>query len=646
MLIVAVGVIGSAALSLVIWRCIFEIASNDISAFTIIPCYLGALISISPVVILPLDITSSLLGQKNEYFFTLIKIFWKVTYFILFILCWLIFPILLEYELSGDFDHNKKLRASFERNKNRWITQIIVISILSILYLTVFNLRNSKFSISSMCIAVAHFWGMAQITFLWGYGLVAIPSKIKNTCRLLDKGEMVRKLNKYYIILHNLEDLMAINHHELKILNDKLKYLYSISEEECKKNTLGKMIKVINESRSALIRTNEYFGEILSLNNINSKHSFEKEITMEDLITFNRELKLLIAEEKRIYYLWESTLSSSWKLENLIINEQCFCIESENSPLIFSSIITLPMQIFSINKNDLRNNNRVFIENNLIKSHEVVGIIDNTFSKSSLVKIIELIKYIGHYFVKKITSINDNHLNNFVYTSSLITSIGIIIAEATMYFPNLNVSLYSHLIRICSQIKYLNDRIRFILLYFICQILLIYVYVCTYWGLFHFKIPKKYGIYFNNHTDGPCIVFFSQFLCKLSTALCFHYLSILKTEETEFGKFYGKQIQHLNIFGKDFNVFFFPVVVVLVYAINIFDLQGKLIRSSGIYYIFFEHYIFDDGVIGPNTETESTWNEKISNGKRISEVQKTKKTMQLHQHQEMCECINCTKTPF
>lgn len=632
MLIIAVGIIGSTTLCLIIWKCIFEIASSDISAFTIIPCYLGALISISPVIILPLDITTSLLGQKNERFFAFIIIFWKVAYFILFILCWVIFPILLEYELSGDFDHNKKLRTSFERNKNRWITQITIVSVLSILYHTVFNLRNSKFSISSMCIAVAHFWGMAQITFLWGYGLVAIPLKIKNSRRLLDKDEIMRKLNKYYIILHNLEDLMAINHHELKILNDKLKYLYSISEEEDKKNTIGKMVKVINESRSALARNNEYFGEIFSLSNLDFKNSIEKEVNMEDLTTFNRELKLLIAEEKRIYYLWESTLSNSWKLENLMAHEQCLFIENENDPFIFSSI-TLPMQILN-SKNKLGENSSVFIEdNNSIKSHTAAGVIDDTLSSKSIVKIIELIKCRRYYFLKRITSTKNNHLNNFFYISSLITSIGIIIAEATMYFPNLNISLYSHLIRICSRTKYLNDYIRFILLYFICQFLLIYAYICTYWGLFYFKIPKKYGIYFNNHTDGPCIVFFSQFLCKLSTALCFHFLSILKTEETEFGKFYGKQIQHLNIFGKDFNVFFFPVVVVLVYAINIFDLQGKLIRNSGIYYIFFEYYIFDGDVIGPNTETESTGNEKISNGKRISEVQKMKKIMEQHQRQ-------------
>ncbi|OII74855.1 uncharacterized protein cubi_02987 [Cryptosporidium ubiquitum] len=633
MLIAALGILGSLTLSFFLWRYIDEIASDEISTFTIVPCYLGVLISISPIIILPFDVASSLLGHVNNNYFIFVKFFWKSGYFILFILCWVIFPILLEYELSGDFDHQKKLKTSLERNKNYWITQITVIAISSILYLTVFNLHNSKFSISSMCIAIAHFWGMAQITFLWGYGLVAIPSKIKNSRKLINKSDMIRKLNKFYTILHNLEDWKAINHHEIKKLNDKLNYLYSISSEEHKKIIIGRMIKAINENRTALIRSN-YFGETDPSKNKDIWNSSEKNsIKFEDLIAFNRELKLLIAEEKRIYYLWESTLSNSWKLENLIVqNEEYLRTKNEDNPLIFSSKITLPMHAINYNLGD---DSDISLEsNNLVRNDKIIEIMDRTIFQTNNFKTknIEIIKRLRHLVKNKLT-IKNNHLNHFLYSLSLITSIGIIIAEATMYFPNLNISLYSHIVRICSQIKYMNYYIKFILVYLICQFLLIYVFLCTYWGLFNFKIPKKYGIYFNKHTDGPCIVFFSQFLCKLSTALCFHYLSILKIEKTEFGKFYGKQIQHLlDIFGKDFNIFFFPIIVVLVYVINIFDLQGKLIRNSGIYHIFFEYYIFDDDVIGSNAETESNDNEKISSGKKISEVQKIKKLMELNYH--------------
>ncbi|KAH8582547.1 eukaryote specific membrane s signal peptide plus 8 transmembrane domain [Cryptosporidium sp. chipmunk genotype I] len=630
MLVALVGTLGSLTLSFFLWKCIDEIASDDISTFTIIPCYLGALISISPIIILPFDVAGSLLGYKNNDYFTIVKIFWKLAYFVLFILCWVIFPILLEYELSGDFDHNKKLKTSLERNKNHWITQIVLIAISSILYLTVFNLHNSKFSISSMCIAVAHFWGMAQITFLWGFGLVAIPTKIKNSRKLVNKNDIIRNLNRYYTILHNLEDWKAINHHEIKKLNDKLNYLYSISSDEYTKITIGKMIKVINESKAALIDNNNYLKEIYPSNKIELMNLPEKNIlTIENLITINRELKLLIAEQKRIYYLWESTLSNSWKLENLMVSvETDLCDKSENSPLIFSSRKTLPMHI----SNDNLGNDSIVsaVSNNLITNDKAM---DGALLPTNNLRIKkkEMIISIGYYLFEKMLTVKNKHLSQFLYTFSLVTSIGIIVAEATMYFPNLNISLYSHIIRICSQIKYMNKYIKFILVYFICQFLLIYVYVCTYWGLFYFKIPKKYGIYFNKHTDGPCIVFFSQFLCKLSTALCFHYLSILKIEETEFGKFYGKQIQHLlDIFGKDFNIFFFPIIVVLVYAINIFDLQGRLIRNSGVYYIFFEYYIFDDDVIGSNIEAESSENEKISSGRKISEVQKIKKTLELN----------------
>ncbi|TRY50358.1 LMBR1-like membrane protein [Cryptosporidium tyzzeri] len=626
MLIAVVGVLGSLTLSFFLWKCMDEIASDDISTFTIIPCYLGALISISPIIILPFDIAGSLLGYENNNYFSIVKFFWKLAYLVLFILCWVVFPILLEYELSGDFDHNKKLRTSLERNKNRWITQIIIIAITSILYLTVFNLHDSKFSISSMCIAVAHFWGMAQITFLWGFGLVAIPLKIKNSRKLVNKNDIIKTLNRYYTILHNLEDWKAINHHEIKKLNDKLNYLYSISNEERKKTIIGKMIKTINESKTVLIKNN-YLGEAHHSNNIDFKNLSEKSILMiEDLITLNRELKLLLTEQKGIYYLWESTLLNSWKLENLIVDiEPHLYSKNENSPLIFSSRATTPVHTPN---NSLKNDDSLSVRSNyLVMSNETI---DGVFlpNNNFRIKNAELIKNIG-YLLEKLFTINNEYLIQFLYIFSLVTSIGIISAEATMYFPNLNISLYSHIIRTCLRIKYMKNYIKFILVYFICQFLLIYVYVCTYWGLFYFKIPKKYGIYLNKHTDGPCIVFFSQFLCKLSTALCFHYLSILKIEETEFGKFYGKQIQHLlDIFGKDFNIFFFPIIVVLVYAINVFDLQGKLIRNSGIYYVFFEYYIFDDYVIGSNLENESSEYEKISNGKRISEVQKMKKTME------------------
>ncbi|KAF7456920.1 LMBR1-like conserved region family protein [Cryptosporidium felis] len=621
MVLLIVTFFGLLTINFLVWRYIGEIASDDVNPLTAFSCYLGITISISPIVLLPLDITNSLLlGTQVNYFNYNLKNFWKAAYFMLFILCWVIYPILIEYELSGGFDSRSKLRASLKRNKKHWTLQIIAIFISSLSYYIFIKTPDSKFSITTICILAAHYWGMTQITFLWGFGLAVIPNYIKNSIKTKYDYKSINDLNRCYSLLDNLEEYKAVNIHEINSVNYQLNYLFSITNDEFLKNIIGEMIKKINnENRISIGKDSNGRKSIPSI--LTSHKKVERDTyCLEDLIELNRELKLLISEERRIQHQLRLVLNKCWKLEDefeISFNQN----DDDHMPLMFDLNNLLQMKIQKKNPTD-----------------DTIQVIDSKLhrkmsEKCNLVFEISSNNYyeVFYYFpklLKKLSSeiIQNTHFKSVFYALTLFTSLNIVIAEATIYFPNVNIFFYSHILKICSRISHWNYYLGAILIYAICLYLLIYLYICTFCGLFYFKIPKKYGIYFDKQTDGSCIVFFSQFLSKLSAALCFHYLSILKIEKTSFGAFYSRKMQYLPIFvGKNFNLFIFPMLVVLNYIINIFELQEKLMKNSGIYFLFFDYYVFDEHSLGLDREIDSHEKiERISNGKRISEIQRMK----------------------
>ena len=142
------------------------------------------------VFIFPLDVYYSCYSNKIENsdefnFNSVVKIIWNLSYWIIYVLSWVVIPILQEYEMSGDFTFSSKLNRSIKKNLFFYLLSIIV-GVIFVTYL----LLSQNFTVNhliSFLISTSNAFGVFIIIFLLGYGLVALPKDILNKSDALER---------------------------------------------------------------------------------------------------------------------------------------------------------------------------------------------------------------------------------------------------------------------------------------------------------------------------------------------------------------------------------------------------------------------------------------------------------------------------
>ena len=68
----------------------------------------------------------------------------------------------------------------------------------------------------------------------------------------------------------------------------------------------------------------------------------------------------------------------------------------------------------------------------------------------------------------------------------------------------------------------------------ISTLLLMYMSICIYFGLFNIKFTAFYELHPNKQTDSFSLFYSANFLTKLAAPLCVNYLKLLHIENTSF----------------------------------------------------------------------------------------------------------------
>ena len=121
----------------------------------------------------------------------------------------------------------------------------------------------------------------------------------------------------------------------------------------------------------------------------------------------------------------------------------------------------------------------------------------------------------------------------------------------------------------------------------LCLILLTYILVCSYIGLFRLKLKGKYGLYKNNHTDPGNLCWGSFIMARLTPPLCYNFLMFIKIKESIFNEVYGI-LNLVPILGKAFSVFF-PSLLVVFALLNYFNIFARIMGWFGL-----SQYAFSD----------------------------------------------------
>ena len=151
---------------------ILHYSSRTTNKLVYISVFLGLATAFSLIGLVPYDIYitkhSGTSDQKTELF-----IMWQVLFWTSFLLCWILLPILRNYDISGDFHWKGRLKSAIKAQ----LKELIIVGIIG-LALLVFVLAKSIVNIKDLPQILAFLsntWGLFLIMVFLGYGLVAVP---------------------------------------------------------------------------------------------------------------------------------------------------------------------------------------------------------------------------------------------------------------------------------------------------------------------------------------------------------------------------------------------------------------------------------------------------------------------------------------
>ena len=129
------------------------------------------------VALIPFDVwlvpVTQTLSPASDEDRSYLRFCWHVVYWLVFVLCWFVLPIMQEYEIAGEFSMFKKLKRAVRRLL--WMYFLMgTAGLMFVIYLGMIG-KLVLAHLPYVLIAFSNCWGLFQTIFLLGYGLVAMP---------------------------------------------------------------------------------------------------------------------------------------------------------------------------------------------------------------------------------------------------------------------------------------------------------------------------------------------------------------------------------------------------------------------------------------------------------------------------------------
>ena len=389
-------------------------------------------------------------------------------YWIIFIISWIILPVLKEYEKRGELTVHERFRAAVKSNIMFYVYVIIAVVVILVVFFififagkirftTHFNGKNLYMTV----IDCSNLYGLLFIIVLMGYSFVKGPKKIyghyniKKRIKYLEYNAE-RISNNLDKAKQNLKKQGLI----LMATLDNVKY--NRDEYENKNNSVIVYEKEMNAILKSLRHKNEYF---VNIDNVVNK---EKELrTKNDLAKLNTVIRF---------------------------NQNCIVLFTCRLDEIYEEWYTLQSVVHLQNKAQ-RDDSLLtdFIPKNISKCTQVY------YTSLRPIFVIILIVLL-------------------VIASSII-----VLGECTIVFESLNLFIPGLMLH------FIKSEVW---VYFILLPPILFMFYCCSYGLFRLKIAKDFGIYGNKKTTSFSILFISKFFCTIGFALVVNFGIIIKFPHT------------------------------------------------------------------------------------------------------------------
>ncbi|KAJ5163030.1 LMBR1-like membrane protein [Penicillium coprophilum] len=190
-------------------------------AYLSVPIFLALALPASVVLLVPIDLASSSRDGSGPKAIWLpermVLVCWRIAYWLIFVLTWVILPLLGEYVDSGYREPKGRLMYSLRSNAKY---QLIVLgcALVGLIYVSISNGFEFR-SIKGLVMALAYVWGLVLAIYLMGHGLVLIP---RNLLRNSNVSGRLRRLQAHAPKVH---DRLMDSVNELANLNSQVSQL-------------------------------------------------------------------------------------------------------------------------------------------------------------------------------------------------------------------------------------------------------------------------------------------------------------------------------------------------------------------------------------------------------------------------------------
>ncbi|KAJ5551348.1 hypothetical protein N7535_000701 [Penicillium sp. DV-2018c] len=189
--------------------------------YLIVPIFLALALPASVVLLVPIDLASSSRDGSGPRAIWLpermVLVCWRIAYWLIFVLTWVILPLLGEYVDSGYRDPKGRLMYSLRSNAQYQLI-LLACSLVGLVYVSISN--GFEFtSIKGLVMALAYVWGLVLAIYLMGHGLVSIP---RNLLRNSNVSGRLRRIQAHAPKVH---DRLMDSVNELQNLNSQVAQL-------------------------------------------------------------------------------------------------------------------------------------------------------------------------------------------------------------------------------------------------------------------------------------------------------------------------------------------------------------------------------------------------------------------------------------
>lgn len=565
---------GLVLIAVVCFALLLNCAQREVNWISFGASLTGFVLSFSIVALLPYDICQALQrvsGQEPLVDEVVTESSWKLLYWATFTQCWLLTPVLIEYEAAGDFTTIGRLRASLKRNA-AWYGVYLIVGAFILLWFSIGG--NPQGGFFPYLISAANAWGLMVAAVLIGHGLVAVP---KYLWRCAHPADQLKKLYCAAVPIDEarlgtqfeLQDVInearvEVASRSVRLWDPKLERAFSALQQTLEDSEL--LHCELTNGTSNRMNAGHDCGLPRGVNNRVSRQqptggSLDA-ARLDCLVQLHRDLKQASSESRRAACRWDELVA------------RCILLEDTEEGLLPSAAELA-----------------VFWQGTCLRSLCRATCLRGCW------------RWLVHLWMKALRP------KVLAMCSGICGWLSVLVAfdQLTVLFDRpltwkkrtLSAVLYEH---------------GFVSIEVLCSVPLCYMLYTAYWSIFRLKIAGWYGLYANQNTDTISLLWCASLLARLVPPLCYHFLLFMGVEGTAFQALMD-QMKSVPVLGTSFNEVF-SMLVLFLCVCNILNVYSRLVQFFGFDTLEFEW--------GPSAPSDTS--ELLAEGRRLVERERRRRS--------------------